>query len=353
MAFLEALMDKIWRKKPPAFSESEEYLERKRIEKEHYNDCVGVHENLPDIFHYWSDKYIRPKLEAFGFSSPDDFFRYYLEQRCLENINIHQQFLSIGSGNCDLESNIASILKSKGIQNFTITCLDLNEAMLQRGRDRAAEQNVAEHFEFRQGDFNNWKADKTYDAVIANQSLHHVLELEKLFEEIRKSLGPAGIFITSDMIGRNGHMRWPESLAIVEEYWKELPSKYKYNNQLKRQEDVFDNWDCSFESFEGIRAQDILPLLQQYFHFHLFIGFANIITPFVDRSFGHNFDANSESDRSFIDKLHERDEEEIQKGSLKPTHMLAVLANTPAPDGLKFHSPLTPEFCTRDPKKIH
>jgi len=30
---------------------------------------------LPGIFHYWSDKYLRPKLEAFGFSNPDQFFR--------------------------------------------------------------------------------------------------------------------------------------------------------------------------------------------------------------------------------------------------------------------------------------
>ncbi len=30
---------------------------------------------------------------------------------------------------------------------------------------------------------------------------------------------PHGRFIVSDMIGRNGHMRWPEALAIVQEFW--------------------------------------------------------------------------------------------------------------------------------------
>ena len=43
-------------------------------------------------------------------------------------------------------------------------------------------------------------------------------------------------------------------------------------------------------SFEGIRAQDILPLLVERFTFDEFIGFGNVIDPFVDRSFGPNFD---------------------------------------------------------------
>ena len=50
-------------------------------------------------------------------------------------------------------------------------------------------------------------ANHEYDAVIANQSLHHVTNLEGLFDAIRHSLHPTGVFVTSDMIGRNGHDR--------------------------------------------------------------------------------------------------------------------------------------------------
>ena len=112
---------------------------------------------------------------------------------------------------------------------------------------------------------------------------------------------------------------------LVDEFWAELPSRYRYNRQLQRQEDRFDDWDCSVAGFEGIRAQDILPELIRRFHFDLFIGFANIIDPFIDRSFGFNFDAEADWDRSFIDRVHARDEMELAAGRIKPTHMYAVM----------------------------
>ena len=88
---------------------------------------------------------------------------------------------------------------------------------------------------------------------------------------------------------------------------------------------MFEDADCSTESFEGIRAQDIVPLLAHSFRFRFFLGFGNLIDPFVDRSFGPNFDPAAAWDREFIDRVHRRDEEEIAAGRLHPTHMLAVL----------------------------
>src|SRR5205823_5788867 len=172
-----------------------------------------------------------------------------------------------------------------------------------------------------EADFNDWNPAHRYDAVIANQSLHHVLKLEELFARIKSSLKPSGVFVISDMIGRNGHQRWPEALEIVHEFWRQLPPSYRFNRQLRRYEELFENWDCSVEGFEGIRSQDILPLLIEYFHFHVFIGVGNVIHPFVDRSFGSNFDAKQAWDRNFIDRVHERDEQEIVSGHIAPTHL--------------------------------
>ena len=54
--------------------QDESYRARVAAEKGVYEGCVKVHD-LPPIFHYWSNKYIRPKLEAFGFSTPNDMFK--------------------------------------------------------------------------------------------------------------------------------------------------------------------------------------------------------------------------------------------------------------------------------------
>ena len=88
---------------------------------------------------------------------------------------------------------------------------------------------MAENLVFVEADFNTWIASKQYAAVIANQSLHHVLELEHLFDQVKGSLRPDGYFVASDMIGRNGHQRWPEALAEVQRFWRDLPKEYRWN----------------------------------------------------------------------------------------------------------------------------
>ena len=322
------------------------YEARLAAEQSIYRDCVDVH-SLPDIFHYWSNRYVKPKLEAFGFSNPNELFLRYLLEQCRRPDPVARRFVSIGSGNCDLEIDLAAQLRSAGCDDFVIDCLDLNPAMLERGRTAAVQNGVADRMSFLAVDLNEWTAADEYDAVIANQTLHHVLHLEHLFGQVRKCLKPHGTFVISDMIGRNGHQRWPEALAIVQEFWRKLPPSYRFHRKLESYQELYKNWDYSIGSFEGIRAQDILPLLLERFHFQLFIGFANVIDPFVDPGIGDNFDATAAWDRDFIDQVGRRDEEEIRSGRLKPTHMLAVVGNNPDVR-LICEEPLTPRFCMRD-----
>jgi SAM-dependent methyltransferase len=287
-------------------------------------------------------------VEPFGFASPNGLFDRYLAAQCRMHRNRSCRFVSVGSGNCDAEIFAAVKLLQKGLTHFTLDCLDLNPMMLERGRQSAEKSGVANNVHFIQGDFNDWRPEHEYDAVIANQSLHHVTNLECLFDAIQHSLKPAGMFLTSDMIGRNGHLRWPEALEIVHEFWRTMPETHRYNQRFRRYQERFEDWDCSGEGFEGVRAQDVLPLLLEYFHFQLFIGFGNVIDPFVDRAFGPNFDRKAVWDRGFIDDVQERDEQEMARGRIKPTHMLAAMSKTPT-GRTAVIEPLTPAFCVRRP----
>lgn len=327
-----------------------DYAARLAAENRLYRDDTDVH-RLPEIFHYWSNRYIRPKLEAFGFSTPEQMFRKYLDELFAKHPSGAKRVVSFGSGNCDMEIELARDLRARGHSDFVIDCVDLNATMLERGRAAAAGHNVAAQLSFLEADFNAWSPEHEYDAVIANQALHHVLKLEDLLAQIRTSLKPDGLLIVSELAGRNGHQRWPEALAIVHEFWRKLPPSYRFNLQLHRYEELYINYDCSTDGFEGIRSQDILPLLVENFHFQLFIAFANVIEPFVDRGFGYNFDAQSDWDRAFIDGVHNRDEQEFTAGRLKPTHILAVLGKDPNVETL-CHLPLTPAFCIRNPADV-
>jgi SAM-dependent methyltransferase len=327
--------------------ESFEYSVRLQSEQSFFNDCTKVHD-LPDIFHYWSNKYLAPDMARFEFTNPDDFFAYftkiYLSKPMLENTSI----LSIGSGNCDLEMKICRQLLGWGFTEFIIECLDINRDMLKRGKKAVSEAGLSPHFVFKRGDFNHWRVEQKYGVVIANQSLHHVVNLEDLFDSIHTSLEPEGLFLVSDMIGRNGHMRWPEAMARLKPFWDELPQSYRHNQLVNRYEEQYINHDCSVYGFEGIRAQDILPLLIERFNFNFFFPYGNVVFVFIDRPFGHNFDATAEWDRDFIDRVHEMDEACMVSGELSPTSMLAVMTKGETQTQLR-RPELSPAHCVRTP----
>lgn len=316
--------------RPPSIADEMRMPEndyRNRVEQESQRFAKEVDVNdLPPIFHYWSNTYLRPMLEDFGFSDPDQFFAKAISETPASAGD--RRILSIGAGNCDTEVRVAQILASEGLRDWKITCLDLVPEMLERGRKLAEGSSLTDHFDFVVADFNVWTPETKFDVVMANQCLHHVVELEALFENIFRMLAERGRFAISDMIGRNGHQRWPEARQILEEFWAELPTKYRYNHQLRRQEDSFQDWDCSVEGFEGIRSQDILPLLCENFNFELFIPFGNVIDPFIDRGFGWNFDANAEWDRRFIDRVHEADAAAIALGKITPTHLICICSKS-------------------------
>lgn len=325
---------------------SADYDDRLQNEQDFYKDCLQVHE-LPDIFHYWSNKYLAPDMQRFGFTNPDDFFTHYIREYLAAPNRHLTRILSIGSGNCDLELAAARKLIDSGHTNFIFECLDINRDMIARGKDAAAAAGLASHFQFTRGDFNQWTPEKSYGIALANQSLHHVSNLEGLFDSVSQSLEPDGLFLVSDMIGRNGHMRWPEAMEQLQPFWDEMPPDYRNNRLLNRHEEQYINHDCSTHGFEGIRAQDILPLLMQRFNFSFFFPYGNIIFVFIDRPFGHNFVADAEWDKDFIDRIHARDEACFLSGELKPTSMLAVLTTSETTTLLR-HPKLTTEHCMRN-----
>lgn len=313
-----------------------------------YRSVEKVHD-LPDIYHVWSQAFLAPKLESVGFSSIENMWAHVIGEVAAVSHDHRLEIVSLGSGNCDLEVDLASRLIADGNTNFQLTCLEINTEMLLRGQVCAQQRGLADHFRFVTQDLNRWEAPGRIDVFTASHSLHHLVELERVFDEVARSLEPDGAFLINDMIGRNGHMRWPEALWIVERIWASLPTRCKYNHQLQRVEETYVNWDCSAEGYEGVRAQEILPLLRKRFGFEVFVGFANVISPFVDRSFGHNFDPALPEDVEFIKQVGLLDDLLIDFGIVKPTQMVAVLRPSEPVRVPRCWRHWTPDFCVRNP----
>ena len=287
-----------------------------------YADIENMHD-LPEVFHFWSKNYIVPAIrEVFGC---DNFVDIYFNA-CVQLLsnNKYIKILSIGCGDGTIEIELADKLLASGYRDFQLIGVDLSPILLKKFQEKAKKyKNAPCAVEIVEGDLNQGAVTGPFDVIIANHALHHILELESLFNFIHKELSNGGIFATVDMIGRNGHMRWPETYGIVRAFWSLLSKNQQYHAQLKRTEPIFYDWDCSGEGFEGIRAQDILPLILKRFYPSKFIGVGGFIDVFLDRSYGHGFDSKNDSDIRLIKCIAELNEHLLDINAVKPTIMFA------------------------------
>ena len=299
---------------------------------------------LPAIYSYWSNKYLTELLNE-AYDSFDLFGVFARELGESVRTTGNPTIVSIGSGDAEVECAIAARMLDLGYTDFCFECLELSTFLIDRARERVAGTRLEAHLRFVEIDLTQWAPTAPFGACFANHSLHHIIALEHVFDQIRAHLAPNGSFLTSDMIGRNGHMRWPETQAIIDAIWQVMPDAWKHNRSLKRFEREFVNWDCSSHGFEGIRAQDILPLLVERFHFHKLVAWGGIIDPFIDRAFGHNLDPQVDFDRQFVDTLWQTNRTLVSLGVIKPTQMIAVMKNEPGE--LRSCDNLDPALCVR------
>lgn len=326
-----------------------EYERRIHEQIEQFRDEATLMQ-LPPAYFYWMGKYVLPRARTVfpGMRSLLDVYGLSFAQlRPADDGRL--RILSIGSGDCQVEVAVVKHLRQLGVQNVMIDCTELSSLRLARGRELAAKEGLLDHMDFLEVDLNSWTAPTRYHGVMAHHTLHHIVELEALFDMIEGVMLPDGVFVTTDMIGRNGHMRWPEALAVLERLWPLLPDRFKFHHQLKQFHGEFVNWDCSTEGFEGIRAQDILPLLNGRFAFQKFFAYGNLPDIFVERGYGHNLLKEKKGDLELIDFLELLNTILVDSGFLKPTVMCAVMRPGPPAADLDCWGKWTPQFCVRDP----
>src|ERR1700733_2321144 len=190
-----------------------------------------VHD-LPAIHHHWTGKFIVPLFAEIGYGGIDDLFERSIVEQCQRCSPRRARLGSLGAGNGDYELALAARLAERGAATLELVLLELNQAMLERAVELAEELGLSDRVRVEQTDLNTWTASETTDVFLAVHSLHHVLELEHLYDQIAGAIDPQGVLLVNDMIGRNGHLRWPEAGEIVRRIWSTLPERSRYNHYV-------------------------------------------------------------------------------------------------------------------------
>jgi hypothetical protein len=303
---------------------------------------------LPPIYSYWNRKYVVPRVQRVsGAGSIFDAYFNAIATAAQAKGGKRTVLYSIGAGDCTVETMLAKRLRAAKITNARVICLELSPVRLERARRGATAMGVADLMEFEETDLNVWRASEPVEVFIAHHTLHHLVELETIYDAIKAAMTDESVFLTADMIGRNGHQRWPEALSWIEQLWAVMPDRYKLNFQFRSYHENYLDWDCSTSGFEGIRAQDVLPLLVERFGYDWFAGYGGVIDPFVERGYGQNLDPDDPADTGFIDLVENLNQTLLEAGKLTPTMMVASFRKGGGQS--KVFAGLTPERSVRRP----
>jgi len=312
----------------PVANEDETYL--RRISSQIAQHAQAPIHEAPRIATWLNTNFLSPLLmDVMGADSVSDIYARELAQ-AVQRTGL-DCVVSIGAGDASEEIGAVHAAERLGLPPFRILCLELSEILVRRGQAAIEGQGLAHRIEMRVADLNaGLPVEGSVAGFMAHHSLHHIEALETLFDGIAKHMHREGAFVTFDMIGRNGHMRWPEVLHPLREIWRQLPSHLRFDRSRGSEDTWFTDWDCSIEGFEGVRAQDILPLLTSRFKFEKFLAWGGLTDVFVDRRFGFNFDPDNMEDRRFISSLQASEARLLEEGRIYPTQMVAVMRRTDA-----------------------
>jgi SAM-dependent methyltransferase len=203
--------------------------------------------------------------------------------------------LSIGSGTCAVEMEIAHQLES----DYVIDCLDLNEKLINWATSTAKQKGL--NLNPLVGDLNTLNIEEGYDLIIAMSCLHHFVELEELFKKVNLALKQDAEFITYEPVCRSGMFLFKRQRLLLAILFLLLPKRFRINHQdypgQKPVNRFYNEYDRSGWTFECIRSGDIPALLKANFKVKHYGRGMTFLRRVSDSLYGPNYDWTKRTDR--------------------------------------------------------
>lgn len=211
--------------------------------------------------------------------------------------------------------------------------IDIAGGAIEAARRMAANEGF-DHLRYHIADLNAVRLPEcAYDVVFAIESIHHIRNLEQLFESIAISLKPGGYFVLDEYIGPN-KFQWTQNQldAINAEAFK-LPldlkrslidgtSKSSIGRPTIQQIDAVD-------PSEAIRSADILKVLGIYFDILEIKGYGGSLLHNLLEGIAGNFNEADPLAMRCLETLFDREDELIAGGVLQHDFAVVVARRKP------------------------
>ena len=209
---------------------------------------------------------------------------------------------------------------------------DSSEAAIEKAREIAAAMQLGDLVEYSVANLDEIELPaRTYDAIFGISSVHHIVNLENLFEQCRISLKPGALLFLDEYIGPSRFQAPPKIIAIINRLLAALPARFRKNLFTDDGKTIDYYTPSRIEHFlrldasEAIRSADILDVLRRHFHIVEFRPYGGAVLHMLLSGIVGNFDENDEADATLLRMLATFEEVLESVGSV-PSDFAAIVA---------------------------
>lgn len=264
---------------------------------------------------------VRRYLHLLASGDPNCDWPTYVRARHLpDHVN---RVLVLGCGSGWLERALA---KKPGIGS--IVACDFAPAAVQRARKVATDEGLSQiTYQVVNLEREALPAGP-YDAIFANDVLHHIMDLEGLYGRAQQNLKLNGKFIFNEYVGPNRFQYSDEQMDLINRYMRLLPDRLRYDPCLKvvlRRKDRVDSAQLEREDpTEAVRSEDVLPLARQFFRPVAEYPYGGSILNHLLYEIIVNFDESNTEDAHLLQVLCDAEDRLIRSGHLEPDFWIFV-----------------------------
>ena len=235
-----------------------------------------------------------------------------------------KRVLALGSGLARPEE----VLVQQGFFEH-ITCFEMSEAAGDAVRERIRDTSYQDRMVMRAQDVTTaGLKDESFDLVMVEAALHHIINIEEVFALMHRVLKPGGLLLFDEYVGPDHHMFPPDLMAQLNRINAILPDRLKWNhftNELRVEcPPPSLEWMMATDPTEGVHSTRILPLAYQYFDVLERKNFGGaLLRPFFSCILP-NFDFDDEGDRTIARMIVLLEQELTAAGAL-PHHNVIIV----------------------------
>ncbi|HEY5797654.1 MAG TPA: class I SAM-dependent methyltransferase [Bosea sp. (in: a-proteobacteria)] len=157
------------------------------------------------------------------------------------------------------------------------------------------------------------------DLVFAHQGVHHISQLERVFDSVYESLNPGGVFHLDEFVGPD-RFQWPDrQVQEMTDWLQSLPKRYQITRgglvkACAGRATIAEM--IAYDPSEAVRSSEIERLVGERFEIVERRALGGTLTMMALADIGQNFNPNVPEDAAHIQRLLDREAELIATGEI-------------------------------------